>query len=1180
MNVVLRSKLSLPWMLIGLLNLQAAHSATLFHDNHPQKPRIELGAPPVHNYSPNDFHGDPRIWAVTQDLVGMMYFGNDNGIILYDGSRWQVVPTANHSRVRSLAVSAAGTVYTGSVGEFGYLVFDPTGRTRYVSLSKRLARNIEPFTDIWSIHPTSHGVYFVAKSHVFRWHENKLSTLACNNNLKGFSVGDRVVVLGLNGRFSFVDQGRVEASFIDARFSRNHAGRSVVLAHGSGGILVASEMIGLFHIDLTQKTKSGTDLDHPDSVQPILTPISSPLASFLNKNYIYCGIQLSDELYAIGTLRNGVAILHRDGRLMRIINTQSGLTSNMIFNLWLDKHKQLWTVTSRGIDRIDVFSSVSMFTKFQGLEEPPDVISRYNGVLYAASIQGPFMLDYEEDTTEYGRAFFRPLIGTNHQTQILFTFKGILFSASDNGIFIIQGDRIREVEGGRFDTVITYIGRSDSMPDHIIVGLRTAKYTLLKWEAHSKQTRKVSPDILPGKFVPLHAPKLDQITSPSNSVHFPHTVDQAGNLWISSETNGLFHVRLSPQNPKDLTVDHYTTADGLPHLDNCIAWSAHGRILISTRQGIYRTEELPGRTKPFGFVPETSFAERFYKNKTTVQAIYPYRQNQLLVVSHEGMGLLAMQSSQPGLENNWNPLPFKKIFGEFQNAWVEPTGVIWIFAGSALLRYDLASDSGDTNDFYTLIQRVNLNGKPIDFLRNPPGLDWRFDTKYTGSTRSNRIGQPLWEIPYGHHTISFEFAAPVYMDEQTNLFRTQLVGFDSGWSTWSPNAYKEYTNLPDGSYKLRVQAKSPRGDLGRKTSFTFRIKAPWFKSTWAVFGLVLITTGVFLLGWHVLSWRLRTAKRRLERIVTERTQQISEQKHKIELAHRDLQTSHQTLKETQQQLLQVSHQAGMAEIAINLLHNVGNALNSVNVSAGVLRETAAGIKTYRLKDIASIIRKESKPEHASSKGNRSEMAAEFLTLLGDTMEQSKTKIISEIDRVMSHLSKVNTIMTAQQRYATGPFFLENVSIDDIVKTAIEFVGLHDPEQDIQIRYASTSIPTLYTERHRLTQILINLLQNAKQAVLDHTATQKTINIHTKKIDLDRVQISVSDNGVGFSKELVKSMFNLGFTTKKNGHGFGLHFSANAAKEIGAVLTCESQGLGLGATFLLDLPIRLTPKKIL
>jgi len=274
------------------------------------------------------------------------------------------------------------------------------------------------------------------------------------------------------------------------------------------------------------------------------------------------------------------------------------------------------------------------------------------------------------------------------------------------------------------------------------------------------------------------------------------------------------------------------------------------------------------------------------------------------------------------------------------------------------------------------------------------------------------------------------------------------------------------------------------------------------------------------------------------------------------------------------QLLDVSRQAGMAEVATSVLHNVGNVLNSINVSTTLLCETLQRSKLSNLGRLAAMIREhEGDLAEFFTTDPKGIQLPGYFTSLAEHLTGEQRMMIKEAELTRQYVEHVKSIVAMQQSYAKVSGVVEKVMVADLVEDALRLNGGSLTRHDVKVirDYPGHAIE-IHVERQKVLQILVNLIRNAKNACDDSGRNDKQLTMQVRNGD-GQVHIAVIDNGVGIPAENLTRIFNHGFTTRPNGHGFGLHNSALTAKELGGNLNAYSQGPGTGAKFTLDLPLQ-------
>lgn len=280
----------------------------------------------------------------------------------------------------------------------------------------------------------------------------------------------------------------------------------------------------------------------------------------------------------------------------------------------------------------------------------------------------------------------------------------------------------------------------------------------------------------------------------------------------------------------------------------------------------------------------------------------------------------------------------------------------------------------------------------------------------------------------------------------------------------------------------------------------------------------------------------------------------------------------QELQETHKELITASRQAGMAEIATNILHNVGNVLNSINVSISQADDITRQLKIGNLQKVASMIGENADVDGYLVSDEKGKRIPEYLGLIAGELAKDQQKVSTELESAKRHLEHIKNVVSMQQEYATANRVNENVDLSEVLEDAIGMSSSSLERHRISLVREFESGLIVSMDKHRVLQILVNLIRNAKHAMQEVDRDDKQLTVSVKQSQPNMVSIDISDNGIGISPENLVKLFNHGFTTKKDGHGFGLHSGANFARELGGSLIATSDGLGQGATFTLTFPI--------
>ena len=310
---------------------------------------------------------------------------------------------------------------------------------------------------------------------------------------------------------------------------------------------------------------------------------------------------------------------------------------------------------------------------------------------------------------------------------------------------------------------------------------------------------------------------------------------------------------------------------------------------------------------------------------------------------------------------------------------------------------------------------------------------------------------------------------------------------------------------------------------------------------------------------------LKEANESLEHRVVERTRELQDQITARELAHRELE-------EAQRRLMQLSREAGMAEVATGVLHNVGNVLTSINISANILRDTITSHpRLALLKQTTDLMRSQGDTlPRFLNEDPRGQLVPALIIELVDQILANNANNSKEIGHLLENVDHIKQIVATQQNYAKSGGVIQNIAPNELFEEAARIAKASANRHGIVVIREFADIAKIETDRHQVLQILVNFISNAIQAVKPRLAGERRIVLRLDKTT-DHVRFTVEDNGVGIPPENIPKIFRHGFTTSKDGHGFGLHSGALAARTLGGRLHVHSDGPDRGARFSVDLP---------
>ncbi len=288
----------------------------------------------------------------------------------------------------------------------------------------------------------------------------------------------------------------------------------------------------------------------------------------------------------------------------------------------------------------------------------------------------------------------------------------------------------------------------------------------------------------------------------------------------------------------------------------------------------------------------------------------------------------------------------------------------------------------------------------------------------------------------------------------------------------------------------------------------------------------------------------------------------------------ELQQANREREKVQKKLVDTARQAGMAEMISNVLHNVGNVLNSVGVTAAVMKQELSQSKHGSLTRLANMIQEQGDDLAAFlTRDPRGQKIPAYFVSLSEHLVGEQQTMLTHMADLERHIEHVRQIIHIQQDYSKTHGLIESVNISEIIVDALRFNREQNARYDIDVQTSFEPLPECWIDRLRLLQILTNLLSNARHALVAQAQSPKILQIKLARKGENLIHITVADNGIGIEPDDLTRIFQHGFTTRKKGHGFGLHSSAIAARELSGSLMVTSAGKGRGAVFVIEFPFR-------
>lgn len=510
-----------------------------------------IGVPYIENYSKSVYGAGNQNWSIAKDQQGVMYYGNAEGLLTFDGKYWQKYKMPNGQIVRSVATDNKGKIYTGCFGEFGYWAIK-NNKLTYHSLTSLLPKGSKITDEVWKIYVDRDRVIFQTFSKIFVYQNNKISIVSSSKSLLFIhKVNNRFFVEILeNGLHELVGNKLV---YLPQSDQLGKQGILSILPYKNGCFLIGTSKNGLFTYD-------------GKTFKPFITPANGFLKTYQLNN----GVQLLGKYYAFGTILNGLIIIDENGNIVQQINKSSGLQNNTVLSLYADDEQNLWAGLDNGIDRIELNSPLYFYFDKTGQFGTVYSSIIFNNKIYLGTNQGLFYSDWSPNTALNFN--FKLIPGSQGQVWELNIVDTELICGHNSGTFKVLGDKIEWISrtsGG------WTIKKLNANPNYLIQG------TYVGLSLYQK---------IPGSGLKF-ATQISGFNAPSRFIE----QDSKGDIWVGHAYKGLYKVTLNSDYTKVISTKYFDERNGLPGNYNINIFNLENRIVFSSDKGFYTYDELSNK---------------------------------------------------------------------------------------------------------------------------------------------------------------------------------------------------------------------------------------------------------------------------------------------------------------------------------------------------------------------------------------------------------------------------------------------------------------------------------------------------------------------------------------------------------------------------------------------------------
>lgn len=733
-----------------------------------------IALPGIVNYSKNDYHAGTQNWNVVQGAQGIMYVANNEGLLTFDGNKWNKYILPNETIIRALAIGEKGKIYIGAQSEIGYFEPNNNGLLVYHSLSHLIPPAQKEFADVWNVIVLKDQVFFRSNKKIFQYNSGKLVVFpSINWDYLGYSNG--LLLANEYEKGLLVYKNGLWVPFVeDGVFPRQSRVVSFLPLNKDTSLLVTKKS-GIFYLSNNS-----------------ITPFTSPdLQQIADKNV--CGlVKINDQSLAIGTNLAGCFIVNRQGRLIQRLSKQEGLQNNNVISLFADKRQNLWLGLDNGIDFIAYNNAIKHIYPDKQEHSSGYACIIHDNSLYLGMGTGLYRASITPShDLAFVRSEFTPVKNTGGQVWNLSEVNGKLLMGHNDGAYLINGDNATQIDGT--SGFWLFMPLNPIQPSPIMLAGTYNGINFYHYNNGGFEYKGVQSHFESSRYVAL-----------DNNV-----------AWVAHPYLGLYKVSTGNGIHPSYTV--YNDKQHILSKNRNFVFKIKSRIILSTDNGLFEFDP-----KKDDFIPSV-FLRDIFKNGT-VQYLREDDQGNIWFIQDKQLGVVDFGYEKPQIV--YIPeLNLKLLTNGFD--FVYPYNAKNVFVagdqGFFLVNYD---------QYKTITDKTPLL---ITSVRTTGDRDSSIFAGYQNQlvTGDGDVNTEVPRLPYEWNTLHFDFSSPLYGNQASTEYAYMLEDFDKGWSAWSKKTEKEYTYLPPGSYTFKVKARSHPGDSPVSRSYRFSILPPWYRTTWA-----------------------------------------------------------------------------------------------------------------------------------------------------------------------------------------------------------------------------------------------------------------------------------------------------------------------------------------------------------
>lgn len=755
----------------------------------------QMASPQIVNYNNEQYKAGIQNWDLAQDKNGILYFGNNEGLLSFNGAFWNLIRLPNFTSVRSIEIDSKNRIFVGGQDEAGYFFPDDHGVLKYHSIVSLIPEKYRKFADIWNVSILNDEVIFRTTTAIIHYKDGAVKVYKPEVSWEFAGQANGQLFAHSKGKGLMVYEDNVWKPYCSDPVLNNSA-VTAIMKYGKDTLLVSTLKNGLFLMKDKKLIAKKTSLD----------------GIFYNDR-IYYAKEIEGDKYLIGTTSGGVMILSKSGKLVQRYTYKQGLQNNNVRGCIIDNNKNLWLALDDGIDYIAINSAVKNIFPDKNKQITSYAVAGFNNHLYIGTSNGLYVAPIESGLKDLSlsKGVFREVSNSKGQVWSLSELNGHLLMGHEDGFSVIERDIARQiysVPGTWLFQPVSNVFPSADIIAGSYLGLQKISYQN-------------------GNFI--NGNKVEGITESLRFIAF----DNDNQVWASHPYHGVYKIELSPDYKRITKSVLYTDKQGLPSWMYNYVFKVKNRVVIATERGVYEYDAAGNKFKPFPLL-NTGL------KGMPIQYLKEDSKGNVWFVSNKKVGVLDFTRPRGNLPFSVHYFPQLdgKVVGGFESIYVMNAENVFIGANKGAYHLNYTKYLENISRPKLVMGTIRLIGKTDSVI---------FGGYYMKKNDLSTSQDPASALRLSNtfNSLHFEYSSTLFEHQKNIEFSYQLTGFDKSWSPWAQKTEKDYTNLPAGKYTFTVKARNSVGNESEPVSYSFEVLPAWYQSVWA-YMLYLLLVGLII----------------------------------------------------------------------------------------------------------------------------------------------------------------------------------------------------------------------------------------------------------------------------------------------------------------------------------------------